>query len=76
MSTGTFGGKNNLDLKLKETKSRDVQSAAIKRARRPISGISGISSRDCPITDDTHTSNDFGTVNDRDSDEDDDLEKV
>lgn len=38
------------------------------KPRRPISGISDILTRECPITDDTPSQDDFGTVNDRDDD--------
>ena len=68
VSTGTFGGKQNLEVKLKDPKQREVQSAAVK-PKRPISGISDILTRECPLSDDTHTSQDeFGTVNDREDD--------
>jgi hypothetical protein len=68
VSTGTFGGKHNLEVKLKDSKQREVKSAAVK-PKRPISGISDILTRECPLSDDTHTSQDeFGTVNDREDD--------
>jgi len=53
-STGTFGKKENLEIKLKDDgKKRDVQSAVVRPVykQRPISGgISGMSSRDCELT--------------------------
>ena len=78
VSTGTFGGKNNLELKLKEGGQRGIKSAAVKgtrppavRARRPISGISGISERECMITDSKQTESGFDVNDERDDDRED-----